>query len=136
MMRRLLHAALLFVLAGACSTVGVSHVEGGFAEVNASIAQEMILDNRQIIVLDFRSPEAYEAGHIAGAMSTPLDTIESRLPELLPYQRSTLLVYADDLDDSVRGARLLVAAGFRNVVRISGGLRAWIGRGYPTVSSY
>jgi rhodanese-related sulfurtransferase len=104
--------------------------------VSPSVAYEMILDNRQIVVLDFRTGAAFAAGHVAGAMSTPLDTLESRLPELLPYQRSTLLVYADDLDDSILGARILVAAGFRNIVRITGGLQGWIQRGYPTVSSY
>lgn len=135
-MRTLIAGALILTLAVSCRTVGMARGDGGFAEVSPAIAQEMILDNRQIIVLDFRTRADYDAGHIAGAMSTPLDTLEDRLPELLPYQRSTLLVYADELDLSVRGARFLVAAGFRNVVRINGGLHGWIADGYPTVSKY
>jgi rhodanese-related sulfurtransferase len=126
---------LLLVATASCRTVGVSRVKGGYAEVNASVAHEIILDTRQIIVLDLRTPEEYASAHIAGAISTPMATIENRLPELLPYQRSTLLVYGDEHEESTAGARLLVAAGFRNVVRIMGGLPAWIRGGYPTVSS-
>jgi phage shock protein E len=134
-MRPFLLAIAITLLAGSCRTVGVSRVEGGFAEVSPAVAHVMILDNRQIIVLDLRTTEEYEAGHIAGAISTPLGSIENRLPELVPYQNQTLLVYAGTLEDSVTGSRLLVLAGFRNVVRITGGVQAWIGGGYPTVSS-
>lgn len=133
MNRKLLILALLLP-ALACRTVGVSRTDGGYAEVNPSVAHVIILDNRTITVLDFRTSEEYQAGHIAGAISTPLGSIENRLPELLPYQRSTVLVYGNE-DDSNRGARLLVAAGFRNVVRIAGGLDGWIRSGHPTVSS-
>lgn len=134
MIRKLVPLLLLALTALSCRTVGVSKTGGGFAEVNPSIAHVIILDNRHITVLDFRSSAEYEAGHIAGAVSTPLETIEHRLPELLPYQRTTVLVYGNE-DDSRRGARLLIAAGFRNVVRINGGMDGWIRGGYPTVSS-
>lgn len=135
MTRRITTAALLLVAAISCRTVGVSTVKGGYAEVSASVAHEMILDTRQIIVLDIRRSEDYATGHIAGAISTPLSTIEDMLPELLPYQRATLLLYGDERAESAAGARLLVAAGFRNVVRIRGGLPSWIKGGYPTVPS-
>lgn len=134
-MKRFAAALTLMILLPAACTVGVSRRPGGYAEIQPEIAHEMILDNRQIIVLDFRPSEDYEARHIAGAISAPFDSIEKTLPLLLPYQNSTLIVYADDSDASVRGATLLVAAGFRNVVRMSGGLDGWIEKGFPTASS-
>ena len=126
---------LACLLLAACRTVGVSHEKGGYAEISPTIAHEMILDNSNIVVLDFRPPAEYATGHVAGALSTPLDTIETQLPQLVPYQTGTILVYADEQEASVRGARLLVAAGFRNVVRITGGIREWIEGGYQTVTS-
>lgn len=128
-----LPAALIF--AAGCSTVGVSRAAGGYAEIQPEIAHEMILDNRQIVVLDLRPTWAYEERHIGGAISAPLDSIEKTLPLLLPYQKSTLIVYADDEEESKRGAALLVLAGFRNIVRMSGDLDRWISRGFPTASS-
>ncbi|MGH9457710.1 MAG: rhodanese-like domain-containing protein [Thermoanaerobaculia bacterium] len=135
--RTLFAAALLTVSIAACKTVGVSVEEGGFAEVKPTIAHEMILDSTQIVVVDFRPVEEYwgPLGHVGGAISMPLEGIENRLPELLPYKDTTILVYADSEEESARGARILVAAGLENIVRIRGGIREWADLGYPTVKA-
>lgn len=128
-------AAGLLLLAGGCKTVGLSYQEGGFAEVRATVAHEMILDSQQVVVVDLRPTEEYwgALGHIAGALPVPLGSIENRLPSLLPYKDETILVYADSEDESRTGSRILVAAGFNSIVRIHGGIREWIDLGYPTV---
>jgi len=97
----------------------------------------MMLDSQQVVVLDVRPADSYRgpAGHIAGSISVPFDTIERQLPELLPYQNQTVLVYGDTSTDGAVAAKLLSVAGFRNVVHISGGLGGWIERGYRTVNS-
>jgi len=120
-----------------CRTVGVSRTSGGYAEVAPTIAAEMILDSQQVVVLDVRPTAAYRGpdGHIAGALNAPFDTIERLLPELLPYQGQTVLVYGESSTDGAVAAKLLSVAGFRNVVHIAGGLRSWIEHGYRTVNS-
>ncbi|HET7705573.1 MAG TPA: rhodanese-like domain-containing protein [Thermoanaerobaculia bacterium] len=134
-MRKLL-VLMILVLTG-CKTVGVSTTEGGFAEVAPQIANEMMLDARQIVVLDIRPNELYRGpdGHIAGAISAPFETIEKQLPELLPYQNQTVLVYGQNSTDGALAARLLSVAGFRNIVHIDGGLESWIALGYRTVNA-
>ena len=121
----------------ACKTVGVSTTAGGYAEVATTIANEMILDSRQVVILDVRPAEAYRGpeGHIAGALSAPFETIERQLPELLPYQNQTVLVYGQTSTDGAVAAKLLSLAGFRNIVHISGGLQDWIEHGYRTVNA-
>ncbi len=120
-----------------CRTVGVSRTEGGFAEISPAVAAEMIFDSSQVVVIDvrpeaeFRGPE----GHIAGSLSAPLDTIERRLPELLPYQNQTVLVYGESSTDGALAAKVLTVAGFRNVVHVDGGIKGWIERGYRTVNA-
>ncbi|MFP5247042.1 MAG: rhodanese-like domain-containing protein [Thermoanaerobaculia bacterium] len=133
-MKKLIAGLLLLA---SCKTVGVSMTPGGYAEVSPQIANEMILDSRQVVILDVRSASAYRAaeGHIAGAVSAPFDTIERQLPELLPYQNQTVLVYGDGDADGAVAAKLLTLAGFRNVVHISGGLKGWIELGYRTVNA-
>src|SRR5205823_9410921 len=90
-------AALLLsafcLLPSGCRTVGVSKTSGGYAEIAPTIAAEMILDSQQIVVIDVRPSSAYRGpeGHIPGAISAPFETIEMRLPELLPYQNQTVL---------------------------------------------
>jgi rhodanese-related sulfurtransferase len=121
-----------------CKTVGVSMTAGGYAEVAPTIANEMILDSRQVVILDVRPADEYRGpeGHVAGALSAPFDTIERQLPELLPYQNQTVLIYGNGDSDGAVAARLLIVAGFRNVVHISGGLRGWIEHGYRTVNAH
>ena len=125
------------LLLSACRTVGVSKTTGGFAEIAPTIAAEMILDSQQVVVIDIRPAAAYRGpeGHIAGAISAPFDTIEMRLPELLPYQNQTVLVYGETSEDGAVAAQLLTVAGFRNVVHVNGGIKEWIERGYRTVNA-
>ncbi len=135
-MRKIGILASLVLIAG-CRTVGVSTAVGGYAEISPNVAAEMMLDSQQVVVLDVRPASAYlgTEGHIAGSLSAPFDTIERQLPELLPYQNQTVLVYGETSTDGEVASKLLSVAGFRNVVHISGGLKAWIERGYRTVNA-
>ena len=135
--RILLTATLLLISASSCRTIGVSRNEGGFSEVAPTVAAEMMLDSSQVVVVDVRPAEEYRGpdGHIAGSLNAPFDSIERQLPELLPYQNQTLLVYGDTSTDGAVAAKLLTVAGFRNVVHIAGGIKGWIERGYRTVNS-
>jgi rhodanese-related sulfurtransferase len=136
-MKKFLIPCSVFLALAACKTVGVSRTEGGYAEISPTVAAEMILDSTQVVVLDvrpepvFRGPE----GHIAGSLNAPLDTIERQLPELLPYQNQTVLVYGETSTDGALAAKLLTVAGFRNVVHVEGGIKRWIERGYRTVNA-
>ena len=131
----ILHSAFCILLS--CRTVGVSRTEGGYAEIASTVAAEMMLDTNQVVVFDvrpeadFRGPE----GHIAGSLNAPLDSIERQLPELLPYQNQTVLVYGETSTDGALAAKLLTIAGFRNVVHVDGGIKGWIERGYKTVNA-
>lgn len=135
MMKKLAVLALLLFVS--CKTVGVSTTAGGFAEVSPTVANEMLLDTAQVVVFDVRPAGEYRGptGHLAGAISAPFDSIEMQLPALLPYQSSTVLVYGDTSTDGAVAAKLLTVAGFRNVVHIDGGIKAWIEHGYRTVNA-
>lgn len=136
-MLRIVTLLLAIALLASCKTIGISREAGGYGLLSPTVAHEMILDTPQVVVIDFRPESEYNAeqGHLAGALSVPLDTIETKLPELLPYASSTILVYAANDEDAARGARLLVASGFRNVIVIQGGIKRWIELGYKTVTS-
>lgn len=125
------------LVAGCRSTVGVSRTEGGFAEVSAAVASEMMRDSQQVVVLDVRPIADYRGpqGHIAGSLNTPFDAIERQLPELLPYQNQTILVYGETSTDGAVAAKLLTVAGFRNIVHVAGGIHDWIAKGYRTVNA-
>jgi rhodanese-related sulfurtransferase len=83
-----------------------------------------------VVVIDVRPAEEYEAGHIAGAVSVPLDELKSRLADLprdaevVAYCRGPFCVLAPQALDILRGA------GFR-ARRLDGGLPEWRAAGHP-----
>jgi rhodanese-related sulfurtransferase/DNA-binding MarR family transcriptional regulator len=76
------------------------------------------------VVLDVRPSPEYEAGHIAGAISVPIDELPSRLQNLphdadvVAYCRGPYCVYADE------AVRILRASGHR-AARLEDGYPEW-----------
>lgn len=130
-------AAAVVAGAAGCSTVGVVRKERAWAVVQPTIAYQMALDNPQIVILDVRAAPEFDGslGHLHGAISVPLEELRSKLSELLPYRKSTVLVYADVESDATAAARILSTAGFGYTIVVRGGIRAWIESGYQTVKA-
>jgi len=86
------------------------------------------LERDDVLVLDVRPEEEFEAGHIPGARSIPVDRLEEHLDELpedrdiVAYCRGPYCVYSDD------AVRKLREKG-RNARRLSGGLPDWLVEG-------
>ncbi|HUF00576.1 MAG TPA: rhodanese-like domain-containing protein [Anaerolineales bacterium] len=72
-------ALIILVLASCSSTPSQGEVPLTEAEVPRVSLEEALtaIQNGAAVVVDVRSPEAYAASHIAGAISVPLDEIES-----------------------------------------------------------
>ena len=83
-----------------------------------------------VVILDTRPPGEYEAGHIAGAISVPVDALRRRLKELpkgkeyVAYCRGPYCVYAD------QAVQFLQAHG-RRARRLLQGFPEWRAAGLP-----
>ncbi len=88
------------------------------------------VDDGDVIVLDVRPGEEYEAGHIPGAISVPLDELEQKLvslpkdSEIVAYCRGPYCVLAP------QALELLLSHGFR-ARRLEEGLPEWRQAGLP-----
>lgn len=66
------------------------------------------VENNEVLVLDVRPEEEYEAGHIPNAVSIPTNELEDRISELpedkeiIAYCRGPLCAMADDAVDTLR----------------------------------
>src|SRR4051812_7045585 len=95
-------------------------------DVDAIGRDELIarMKSGAVVLVDVRPSEEFEAGHISGARSVPLDELEERLAELPPerevvaYCRGPLCAYAHD------AVRLLHASG-REARRLEEGWPEW-----------
>lgn len=83
-----------------------------------------------VVVLDVRPESEYAAGHIPGALSIPVQTLEARLGEIptgvdvVAYCRGPYCVYADE------AVRLLSDSG-RSVARLEDGFPEWAAADLP-----
>jgi rhodanese-related sulfurtransferase len=105
---------------------------GDRAEVEQVSAEELAarLARGEVVLLDVRPEAEYEAGHIAGARSAPLTSLETVVPglsrrdEIVAYCRGPYCVYADD------AVRLLRGRGF-DARRLDVGYPEWLRAGLP-----
>ena len=89
-------------------------------------------DQNDGVVIDVRRPDEYEAGHVKGAISIPVDDMFSRVEEL-PKDTKLLFICAQGVRSGL--ACEMVAAmglGSDNLYNIEDGTPAWIDKGLPT----
>ena len=96
---------------------------------NNDISQSQLVEwNKQesdLCILDVRSADEYNSGHIPGSINIGHKEISTRLDELMPYKKSKVVVYCE------MGMRARVAqcalekAEFTNVYHLTGDMHAW-----------
>jgi rhodanese-related sulfurtransferase len=90
-----------------------------------------MLAKKRAIALDVRPAVEYRAGHIAGALCTPLSQLAQHVQQLPPrvqlvaYSRGPYCTLAD------HAVRELTSRGFR-ALRLVDGFPEWQRLGYPT----
>lgn len=95
--------------------------------VNAGEAASL-LDTEGIIVLDVRTREEYDGGHLPGAVCLPVETMtDGDLSILLPDKQAPLLVYCRTGRRSLEAAQVLTELGYTDVTDMAGGILAWDG---------
>jgi molybdopterin/thiamine biosynthesis adenylyltransferase/rhodanese-related sulfurtransferase len=77
------------------------------------------------LVIDVRQPEEYQQGHLPGARLIPLSQLTTELAEQKIAKDQPLFLYCAVGQRSARGAEQLLAAGYRSVAHLHGGLAAW-----------
>ena len=90
-------------------------------------AQEakMVMDSRTgYIILDVRTQQEYEEGHIPGAILIPDSEIRDRAEAELPDKDQLILVYCRSGRRSKLAAEALVELGYTNIMEF-GGIIDW-----------
>ena len=89
----------------------------------ASGYRDLMVDGAQLI--DVREPDEVAGGALWGAVNIPLGDLTARAGELDPARRVVIVCRSGGR--STAAARMLTAAGFGDVVNLSGGMLAVAG---------
>ena len=121
--KRFLIALLTFTLPLGC--VGCS--DGGSAtyeQIDGAKATALMDSERGYIIIDARTQEEYDQGHIPGAILIPEYEIADRAEKELPDKDQLILVYCRSGRRSKIAAEELVNLGYTNVKEF-GGIIDW-----------
>lgn len=87
--------------------------------VSAEKAIEIMNDSEGFVIVDVRTIEEYESGHIENAINIPVETIDDRPSELDDLDQ-LILVYCRSGRRSLEAANKLVQLGYTNVIDFGG----------------
>lgn len=97
----------------------------------AELAARIETGDFELLVLDVRERDAYEAGHVPGARLLPRGQLELRVNEDLPDPTRRILTVCELGRISTLAAATLRELGYRRAVALEGGMQAWREAGYP-----
>ena len=91
-----------------------------YHKISAEEAYEMMVSQEVVVVVDVRTREEYDGGHIENAALVPNESIGSEMPEALPDKEVTLLIYCRSGRRSKDAAQKLLALGYQSVYDFGG----------------
>lgn len=99
-------------------------VKAEYKKITAEEAKERMDKDDKVVILDVRTEEEYQEGHVPGAIVIPNETISSEPLEELPDMDQEILVYCRSGNRSGQAAKKLAEAGYTQVYDF-GGIIDW-----------
>ncbi len=97
----------------------------------SELAERVKRSDSNLVVLDVREKEAFEAGHIPGAKHIPRGQLELRVNDAFPDPTARILTYCEFGKVSTLAAATLRELGFLRAAALDGGFKAWSDGGFP-----
>ena len=122
---RMLSVVLLAVLLlAACGQDKENNQGAVYMNITAEEAKEIMDSEEGYIILDVRTQEEYDQGHIPGAILIPNTAIEAKAEDVLTDKNQLILVYCRSGRRSKIAAEALVELGYTNIKEF-GGIIDW-----------
>ena len=97
--------------------------KAAYQKISAEEAYEMMV-SQEVVIVDVRTPEEYDGGHIPNAILVPNESIGDDMPEALPDKEATLLIYCRSGRRSKEASEKLLKLGYKSIYEF-GGIIDW-----------
>ncbi len=97
-----------------------------YVQISQNEAKELMKQNEGYVIVDVRTQEEYDAGHIPDAICIPNESIGTERPAELPDLDQMILVYCRSGRRSKEAAQKLYELGYGSVYEF-GGILDWTG---------
>ncbi len=114
----------IIILLTACEVENKEEAMITYKSVSSEEAKQLMDTEEGYIILDVRTEEEYEQGHIKNAVLIPDYEIESRAEKELPDKNQLIMVYCRSGRRSKNASDILASLGYTNIVEF-GGIIDW-----------
>ncbi len=109
--------------------------ETTFPALSPQELTELIDAGTDMLILDVRSQEEYDEGHLVGSVHIPHTELSDRLGEIIDYRETPVIVYCMLGGRAGRAEAVLEEAGFTDLYDLTGHMRVWLSLGLPLDSN-
>jgi len=95
------------------------------------VRERIAAGDRDLVIVDVRERDAYDAGHVPGARHLARGQLELRVDKELPDPTARILTCCEFGKISTLAASTLRTMGYTRALALDGGMRAWREAGYP-----
>jgi len=130
-MKRILLSFLIPLIFISCKEKAMSsldllkNAEKSIQSITVLKARKLILD-QSIIIIDVRTKEEYDKGHIKNAIHISRGLLEFEIEQKVQNKNSKLLVYCQVGGRSALAVETLKRMGYKNAYNLSGGYMLWL----------
>lgn len=96
-----------------------------YTDLAPADAKKLYDDNKELTVLDVRTPQEFEAGHIDKAKNIPINNLESQVSQVSEDTDKPVLVYCASGARSLAACELLSQKGFSRIYHLPTGYASW-----------
>ena len=123
-MKKLVFLLLAVMLLTACGQDKENDQWAVYVNITAEEAKQIMDSEEGYIILDVRTREEYDQGHIPGAIVISHEEIEEKAEQVLTDKEQLILVYCRSGRRSKIAAEALVELGYTNIKEF-GGIIDW-----------
>ena len=123
-MKKLVILLLAVMMLTACGQDKENNQGAVYVNITAEEAKELMDTMEGYIILDVRTQEEYDQGHIPGATQISHEEIAEKAEEVLTDKDQLILVYCRSGRRSKLAAEALVELGYTNIKEF-GGINDW-----------
>ena len=123
-MKKLVFLLLAVMMLTACGQDKENNQGAVYVNITAEEAKQIMDSEEGYIILDARTQEEYDQGHIPGAIVISHEEIEEKAEEVLTDKEQLILVYCRSGRRSKIAAEALVELGYTNIKEF-GGIINW-----------
>src|ERR1700751_2977835 len=103
----------------------VDEIKKEIHEINVADLKLFQERNLDFALIDVREPEDWQKGTIPGAATIPRGVLELKIDQVTDDKDKKIVLYCVEGSRSSLAAYMLQEIGFRKVLSLAGGYRAW-----------